>query len=86
MTVKKLGDGWGGITSLALTPHEVFTSSKGRGGGKCPPVMAHDVAMIPGLLWIFLHGCKVKYGSGLGTRLQGKCSQAFSLCFCILYM
>ena len=29
MTVKKLGGRGGGITSLALTPHAAFTSSKG---------------------------------------------------------
>ena len=36
--------------------------------------MAHDVAMIPGLLPIFLYGCKIKSRSGLGTRL------AFTVC------
>ena len=36
-----------------------------------PPFPARDVdvAMIPGLLPIFLHGCEIKSGSGLGTRL-----------------
>ena len=27
--------------------------------------------MVPGLLPIFLHGCEIKSGSGLGTRLTG---------------
>ena len=35
----------------------------------CPPFLARDVAMIPGLLPIFLHGCEIKSGGGLGTRL-----------------
>ena len=30
--------------------------------------LACDVVAIPGLLPIFLHGCKIKYGSGLGMR------------------
>ena len=27
-----------------------------------------DIVMIPGLFLIFLHGCEIKSGSGLGTR------------------
>ena len=29
-----------------------------------------DVLLLPGLLPIFLHGCEIKSGWGLGTRLQ----------------
>ena len=32
-----------------------------------------DVVLIPGLLPIFLHGCEIKSGSGLGTRLPTHC-------------
>ena len=35
-----------------------------------PPFLVCDVVLIPGLLLIFLHGCKIKSGSGLETRLQ----------------
>ena len=35
-----------------------------------PPFLVCDVAMFPGLLPIFLHGCEIKSGSVLGTRLQ----------------
>ena len=34
-----------------------------------PTFPVSDVAMIPGLLPIFLHSCGSKSGSGLGTRL-----------------
>ena len=34
-----------------------------------PPFPVRDVVMVPGLLPIFLHGCEIKSGSGLGTRL-----------------
>ena len=34
-----------------------------------PLFLVCDVAMIPGLLLIFLHGCKIKSGRGLGMRL-----------------
>ena len=34
-----------------------------------PPFPVRDVVLIPGLLPIFLHGYKIKSGSGLGTRL-----------------
>ena len=33
------------------------------------PFPVRDVVMVPGLLPIFLHGCEIKSGSGLGTRL-----------------
>jgi len=36
--------------------------------------------MIPGLLPIFLHSCKIKSGSGLGMRLTWKC--AHTTCHC----
>ena len=43
LMVKKAWEG-GGITSLALTPHAVFTSCKGgkilARGGECPPFHA----------------------------------------------
>ena len=31
-----------------------------------PPFPVHDVVLIPGILPIFLHGCEIKSGSGLG--------------------
>ena len=41
-------------------------------------VQTVDVAMIPGLLLIFLHGCEIKSGSGLGTRLYANSTQHFA--------
>ena len=35
-----------------------------------PPFPVCDVVLIPGLLPIFLHGCEIKSGRGLGTRLM----------------
>ena len=32
-------------------------------------ISSRGVVLIPGLLPIFLHGCEIKSGSGLGTRL-----------------
>ena len=34
-----------------------------------PPFPVRDVALIPGLLPIFLHSCEIKSGRDLGTRL-----------------
>ena len=34
-----------------------------------PPFPVRDVVLVPGLLPVFLHGCEIKSGSGLGTRL-----------------
>ena len=34
--------------------------------------------MVPGLLQIFLHGCEIKSGSGLGTRLGNNATVTFS--------
>ena len=34
-----------------------------------PPFPVRDVVLVAGLLLIFLHGCEIKSGSGLGTRL-----------------
>ena len=34
-----------------------------------PPFPVHDIVLIPGFLLIFLHGCEIKSGNGLGTRL-----------------
>ena len=34
-----------------------------------PPFPVRDVVLLPGLLPIFLHGCEIKSGRGLGTRL-----------------
>ena len=42
------------------SPHYVITEST---------ISGHDVVLLPGLLPIFLHGCKIKSGWGLGTRL-----------------
>ena len=52
----------------------IITMSQNRNGGHglykpSPPFPVRDVLMIPGLLPIFLHGCEIKSGSGLGTRL-----------------
>ena len=33
-----------------------------------PPFPVCDTVLIPGLLPIFLHGCEIKSGRGLGTR------------------
>ena len=35
-----------------------------------PPFPVCDIVLIPVLLPIFLHGCEIKSGSGLGTRLM----------------
>ena len=35
-----------------------------------PPFPVRDIVLIPGLLPIFLHGCEIKSGWGLGTRLR----------------
>ena len=42
------------------SPHYVPTES----------ISGRDVVLIPGLLPIFLHGCEIKSGRGLGTRLH----------------
>ena len=42
------------------SPHYVITEST---------ISGCDVILIPGLLLIFLHGCEIKSGWGLGTRL-----------------
>ena len=34
-----------------------------------PPFLVCDVVMVSGLLLSFVHSCKIKSGSGLGTRL-----------------
>ena len=43
------------------SPHYVITEST---------ISSCDVVLIPGLLPIFLHGCEIKSGWGLGTRLK----------------
>ena len=40
-----------------------------------PPFPVCDIAMIPGLLPIFLHSCEIKSGSGLRTRLDEMCTE-----------
>ena len=40
-----------------------------------PPFPVRDVVLLPGLLPVFLHGCKIKSGSGLGMRLGIKYGQ-----------
>ena len=47
---------------LLYYPHIVWTY--------CHHYDVHDVVMVPGLLPIFLHGCKRKSGSGLMMRLD----------------
>ena len=37
-----------------------------------PPFPVRDVVLIPGLLLIFLHGCEIRSGRGLGTRLESQ--------------
>ena len=32
-------------------------------------ISGHDIVLLPGLLPIFLHGCEIKSGWGLGMRL-----------------
>ena len=47
-----------------------ITMSRTRNGGYSQyKLNPHYVVMIPGLLPIFLHSCKIKSGSGLGMRL-----------------
>ena len=43
------------------SPHYVITEFT---------ISGRDVVLLPGLLPIFLHGCKIKSGWGLGTRLS----------------
>ena len=66
---EKLGEGLG-----SLLHHRLASSWTGNGGlglyQPSPPFPVRDVPMIPGLLPIFLHGCEIKSGSGLGTRLR----------------
>ena len=53
-----------------------------------PPFPVRDVVLIPGLLPIFLQDCKIKSGSGLGTRLSPwfkKLSSGKSYSFDLLY-
>jgi len=45
-----------------------------------PPFPVCDVAMIPGLLLIFLHGCEINLNSGPGTRL----GSAHNECCCVV--
>ena len=39
-----------------------------------PPFPVCDLILVSGLLPIFLHGCEIKSGSDLGTRLSGRSS------------
>ena len=52
-------------TLLCYRPETVDSVSK-----TSPPFPARDVAIIPGLLPIFLYGCAIKSGSGLSKRLD----------------
>ena len=58
---------------IGRRPGIIATSRTGNGGfityQLSPPFRVREVAKIPGLLLIFLHGCEIKSGSGLGTRL-----------------
>ena len=60
---EKSGEGLG--TLLRYRPETVNSISK-----TSSPFPARDVAMIPGLLSIFLHGCEIKSGSSLDMRLD----------------
>ena len=59
---------------------QILSRSRGEKSGEMvdstskssPPFLVRDVVLIPGLLPIFLHGCEIKSGSGLGTRLAHK--------------
>ena len=63
--------------AVGKTPRQAFACSIGRilRGQVAiitkpgPPFPIRDVVMVPGLLPIFLYGCEIKSGSGLGTRL-----------------
>ena len=46
------------------SPHYVITEST---------ISGCDIVLLPGLLPIFLHGCEIKSGWGLGTRLIRRC-------------
>ena len=63
------------VTILALIYGIKTTSRTGNGGlglyYPSPPFPVRDIVLIPGLLPIFLHGCEIKSGRGLGTRLRG---------------
>ena len=60
---------------IGRRPGIIATSWAGNGGLGSRNILTkstisgHDVAMIPGLLPIFLHSCEIKSGSGLGTRI-----------------
>ena len=56
-------------TPLALSPGHSQILSHSSGEKSSPPFPVRNVVLVPGLLPIFLHGCKIKSGSGLGTRL-----------------
>ena len=67
---EKLGEGLG--SKLRNRPEMVDSVSTNRVHSKywlSPPFPVRDVVLITGLLPIFLHGCEIKSGSGLGTRL-----------------
>ena len=66
---EKLGEGLRSL--LCHRPEMVDTVSTNRDHITylpCLPFPARDVAMIPGLLLIFLHSCEIKFGSGLGDE------------------
>ena len=67
------GDGEGehcnGI-ALSSGHSQILSRSRGHVTYKPnPPFLGCNVVLIPGLLPIFLHGCEIKSGCGLGTRL-----------------
>ena len=49
------------------------------------PFPVHDVLLIPGLLLIFLHGCEIKSGRDLGTRVSLKTSSCL-LDWCLIVL
>ena len=64
------------VLSLVPRPHPDFISQPWRKIGRTESTLhtestisGHDIVLIPGLLPIFLHGCKINPGCGLGTRL-----------------
>ena len=48
-----------------------------------PPFPVRDVVLVPGLVPIFLHGCEIKSGSVLGTRLRVSIVDGSVVCGCM---
>ena len=72
--------------ALASSPgnSQILSHSHGENREKykpSPPFPVRDVVLLPGLLPIFLHGCEIKSGSGLGTMLTWHMTAVLNFCF-----